>query len=73
VCSNFTGPRYGQKEFGCAALLILLVFCTINICAADISQKVISRQLKGCTSTEWQLYEAESLLRSRSHDLMSLS
>jgi hypothetical protein len=27
-----------------------------NICAADISLKVISPQLKGYTSTEWHLF-----------------
>jgi hypothetical protein len=32
-------------------LLILLECCTINICAADISWKVISLQIKGYTST----------------------
>jgi hypothetical protein len=46
----FTGLWYGQEELGSlgySALLILLECCTINICAADISQKVISLQLKG--------------------------
>jgi hypothetical protein len=45
ICSNFTGLWYGQEDLGCHALLILLESCTINICAADISQKVISLQL----------------------------
>jgi hypothetical protein len=43
---------------GYPALLILLECCTINICAADISQKVILLQLKGYTSIEWQLDSA---------------
>jgi hypothetical protein len=52
ICSNFTGLWYGQEELECHAILILLESCTINICAADISQKVISLQLKGYTLTE---------------------
>jgi hypothetical protein len=52
ICSNFTGLWYGQEELGCDAIFILLESCTINICAADISQKVISLQLKRYTLTE---------------------
>jgi hypothetical protein len=58
----FRGLWYGQEELGCPALLILLECCTINICAVDISQKVISLQLKGYALTEWQLHVAQILL-----------
>jgi hypothetical protein len=52
----FTGLWYGQEELEYSALLILLECYTINICAADISQKMISLQLKGYALTEWQLF-----------------
>jgi hypothetical protein len=48
----FTGLWYGQEELGYPALLILLKCCTVNICAADISQKVIPLQLKWYALTE---------------------
>jgi hypothetical protein len=51
--SIFTGLWYGQEKLGYPALLILLECYAINICATDISLKVISLQLKGHTSTEW--------------------
>jgi hypothetical protein len=56
ICSNFTGLCYGLEQLGYPALLIPLESCSVNICAADISQKVISLQLKGYTLTEWQFY-----------------
>jgi hypothetical protein len=52
ICCNFTGLWYGQEQLGYPALLILLESCSVNICAADISQKLISPQLKGYTLTE---------------------
>jgi hypothetical protein len=54
ICSNFTGLWYGQEQLGYPAQLIVIESCSINICAADISQKVVSLQLKGYTLTEWQ-------------------
>jgi hypothetical protein len=57
--SNFTGIWYGQEE-----LLTQLESCSINICAAGISQKVISLQLKGFTLTEWQFHVPQILLHS---------
>jgi hypothetical protein len=47
IHSTLTGLWYGQEELGYPALLILQKCCTINICAADSSQKVISLHLKG--------------------------
>jgi hypothetical protein len=49
ICSTLTGLWYGQEKLGYPALLILLECCTINICASDISWKVILLQLKGYT------------------------
>jgi hypothetical protein len=67
---NFTGLRYGQEELGYPALLILLGSCTVNICAADISQKVISLQLKEYTLTEWQFHMPQILLHSHLRNLL---
>jgi hypothetical protein len=53
ICSTLTGLWCGHEKLGYHALLILLECCTINICAADISWKVILLQLKGYTRTEW--------------------
>jgi hypothetical protein len=53
---------------GYPALLILLECYIINICAADISLKVISLQLKGYNSTEWQFLVAWILLHSHPHN-----
>jgi hypothetical protein len=47
VCSTLTGLWCGHEKLGYCALLILLECCTINICAAGISWKVISLQLQG--------------------------
>jgi hypothetical protein len=44
TCNTLTGLWYGQEELGYPVLLIQLECCTINICAAEISQKVISLQ-----------------------------
>jgi hypothetical protein len=52
ICSTLTGRWYGLEKFGYPVLLILLDCCTINMCAADISWKVISLQLEGYTPTE---------------------
>jgi hypothetical protein len=52
ICSTFTGLWYGQEKLECPALLILLECYTINICAADISRKAVSLQLKGYTSQQ---------------------
>jgi hypothetical protein len=52
-------------------LLILLECCTINVWAEDISWKVISLQLKGYTSMEWQFHVAQFLLHSQFHNLLS--
>jgi hypothetical protein len=68
ICSNFTGLWYGQEQVGYPALLIRLESCNINICAADISQKVISLQLKEYTLTEWQFHVPHILLHSHSHN-----
>jgi hypothetical protein len=62
---------YSYKESGNPALLILLECCTINVWAADISWKVISLQLKGYTSMEWQFHVVQFLLYSQSHNLLS--
>jgi hypothetical protein len=47
ICSTLTRLWYGQEKLGYPALLILVECCTTNICAAGISWKVISLQLKG--------------------------
>jgi hypothetical protein len=39
----------------------------INICAGDISQKVISLQLKGYTWIDWQFHVGQVLLHNHSH------
>jgi hypothetical protein len=52
---------------GYPAVLILLECYALNICAADISLKVISLQLNGYTSTEWQFNVAWILLHSHPH------
>jgi hypothetical protein len=70
ICYNFTGLWYGQEQLGYPALLIWLESCTINICAADISQKVISLQLKGYTLTKWQFHVPQILLHSHSYNLL---
>jgi hypothetical protein len=62
-----------QEKLGYSALLILLEWSTINICAADIFWKVISLQLKGYTSTDWQFHVAQILLHSHSHNLLSIT
>jgi hypothetical protein len=72
VCSTLTGLWYGQEMLGYVALLLLLQCCTINICAADVSRNVMSLQLKGYTSTEWQFCVAQILLHSKSHNLLFL-
>jgi hypothetical protein len=72
IYSTLTGLWYGQEKFGYPAPLILLECCTINICAADVSRKMSSLQLKGYTSTEWQLPVAQILFHSHSHNLLSL-
>jgi hypothetical protein len=46
ICS---GLWYGQEELEYPALSIQLECCTVNICAADISCKVISLQPEGYT------------------------
>jgi hypothetical protein len=46
ICNTFTGLWYGQEEFRYPALLILLEFCTLNICAADISQKATAEWVR---------------------------
>jgi hypothetical protein len=53
ICNTSTGIWYGQEEFGYPALLSLSECCSISFCAADISQKVISLQLKGYTLTDF--------------------
>jgi hypothetical protein len=58
----FTGLWYGQEVLAYPALLIVLECCTINICAADISQKVISLQLKWYALIEWQFHVDQILL-----------
>jgi hypothetical protein len=58
----------GQEKLGYPALLILLECYAINICAADISLKVISLQLKCYTTTEWQFHVAWILLHSHHHN-----
>jgi hypothetical protein len=47
--ATLTGLWYGQEKLGYPALLILLECRTRNICAADISWKVISLWLNGYT------------------------
>jgi hypothetical protein len=42
----------GRRDFGYPALFILLECCIINICAAVISQKVISLQHPTAQSTK---------------------
>jgi hypothetical protein len=49
ICSALTGQWYGQEKLEYPALLIPIECCTINICATDISWKVISLQLKEYT------------------------
>jgi hypothetical protein len=53
---------------GYPALLILLECYAINICATDISLKVISLQLKGYALTEQQFRVAWILLHSYPHN-----
>jgi hypothetical protein len=71
ICSNLTVLWYGEEQLEYPALLILLESCSINICAADFSQKVISLQLKGYSLTEWQLQLPQILLHSHSHNLLT--
>ncbi|XP_023726224.1 uncharacterized protein LOC111874721 isoform X2 [Cryptotermes secundus] len=66
------GLWYGQEELGYPVLLILLECCTIKFCAANISLKVISLQLKGYTLTDVQFHMAQILLHSHSHNLLIL-
>jgi hypothetical protein len=51
LCSTLAGLWYGQEEFVYPAQLILLECCAINICAADISWKVISLPQPCCTES----------------------
>jgi hypothetical protein len=67
VCNTLTGLWYGQEELAYPAVLILLECCTINFCAADISQEVISLHLQGYTLTDSQFHVAQILQDSRSH------
>jgi hypothetical protein len=71
-CSTFTGLWYGQEKLVYPALLILLECYALNTCAADISLKVTSLQLKGGSSTELQFHMARILLRGHPHNLLSL-
>jgi hypothetical protein len=64
VSNTLTVLWYGQEELGYLALLIRLECCTINICAANISQKVISLQLKGYALRDLQFHVAQILLQS---------
>jgi hypothetical protein len=70
ICCNFTVPYFGQEQLGYPAQLIVLESGTINICAADISQKVISLQLKGYILAERQFHVPQILLQSHSHNLL---
>jgi hypothetical protein len=63
-CFTFMGLWYGQEKLEDPALLILIECYTINICAADISWKVISLQLKEYTSTEWQFHVVQIVSQS---------
>jgi hypothetical protein len=56
--NTLTGLWYGQEELGYPALLVLLERCTVTFCAADISQKVISLQLKWYALTDFQFHVA---------------
>jgi hypothetical protein len=67
ICCTLTELWYGQEELGYPALLIRLECCLINICAADISRKVILLQPKRYTWTDWQFYVAQILRHSHSH------
>jgi hypothetical protein len=69
ICSTLTELCYVQEKLGYTAFLILLECCTINICAADNTQKVISLLPKGYTSAEWAFHVAQILLHSHSYNL----
>jgi hypothetical protein len=72
ICNTLTGLWCGQEELGYPALLILLECCTVIICAAEISHKVISLQMKGYTLTDLLFHVVEILLHSHAHNLLIL-
>jgi predicted transcriptional regulator len=57
-------------KVGISGTIDSLECCTINISVADISWNVISLQLKGYSSTEWQFHVVHFLLHSQSHNLL---
>jgi hypothetical protein len=71
VSSAVTGLGCGHEKLGYHALLIRLECCTINICTADISWKVISLQQQGYIAIEWQFHVAQIQLHIQPHNLMS--